>query len=146
MVGHFDDLGDPSSAPDTGFSTQYGVQALDMPVGMNHSLMEQGGGLLTGGLAMVRGWGWAGEGGLLCKALPCSAWLWGVEEPGPLRSWLGMYVLGGPELVPSSSRLGYCRGLVLLGLQRGRGSSPQRRPLSFVSAPPGPGSLHGHPV
>ncbi|CAM4552911.1 TOX high mobility group box family member 4 isoform X1 [Lepidochelys kempii] len=52
VVGHFDDLGDPSSAPDTGFSTQYGVQALDMPVGMNHSLMEQGGGLLTGGLAM----------------------------------------------------------------------------------------------
>uniref|UniRef100_A0A8C3SD15 TOX high mobility group box family member 4 n=1 Tax=Chelydra serpentina TaxID=8475 RepID=A0A8C3SD15_CHESE len=52
VVGHFDDLGDPSSAPDAGFSTQYGVQALDMPVGMNHSLMEQGGGLLAGGLAM----------------------------------------------------------------------------------------------
>uniref|UniRef100_K7FJA0 TOX high mobility group box family member 4 n=1 Tax=Pelodiscus sinensis TaxID=13735 RepID=K7FJA0_PELSI len=43
VVGHFDELG---------FSTQYGVQGLDMPVGMNHGLMEQGGGLLAGGLAM----------------------------------------------------------------------------------------------
>ncbi|XP_067414514.1 TOX high mobility group box family member 4 [Emydura macquarii macquarii] len=49
VVGHFDDLGDPSSASDAGFSAQYGVQALDMPVGMNHGLMEQGGGLLAGG-------------------------------------------------------------------------------------------------
>uniref|UniRef100_A0A8C8S575 TOX high mobility group box family member 4 n=1 Tax=Pelusios castaneus TaxID=367368 RepID=A0A8C8S575_9SAUR len=52
VVGHFDDLGDPSSASDAGFSAQYGVQTLDMPVGMNHGLMEQGGGLLAGGLAM----------------------------------------------------------------------------------------------
>ncbi|XP_062454763.1 TOX high mobility group box family member 4 [Rhea pennata] len=52
VVGHFDDLGDPGSAADAGFSAQYGVQALDMPVGMSHSLMEQGGGLLSGGLSM----------------------------------------------------------------------------------------------
>ncbi|XP_064359443.1 TOX high mobility group box family member 4 [Dromaius novaehollandiae] len=52
VVGHFDDLGDPGSAADAGFSAQYGVQALDMPVGMSHGLMEQGGGLLSGSLAM----------------------------------------------------------------------------------------------
>ncbi|XP_025912130.1 TOX high mobility group box family member 4 [Apteryx rowi] len=52
VVGHFDDLGDPGSAADAGFSAQYGVQALDMPVGMSHGLMEQGGGLLSGGLSM----------------------------------------------------------------------------------------------
>lgn len=28
---------------------------MDMPVGMTHGLMEQGGGLLSGGLTMVRG-------------------------------------------------------------------------------------------
>ncbi|XP_068777788.1 TOX high mobility group box family member 4 isoform X2 [Struthio camelus] len=52
VVGHFDDLGDPGSAADAGFSAQYGVQALDMPVGMSHGLMEQSGGLLAGGLSM----------------------------------------------------------------------------------------------
>ncbi|XP_074838366.1 TOX high mobility group box family member 4 isoform X2 [Carettochelys insculpta] len=52
VVGHFDELGDPGSTPDAGFSNQYGVQALDMPVGMGHGLMEQGSGLLAGGLAM----------------------------------------------------------------------------------------------
>ena len=55
MVGHFDDLADPSSSQDGSFSAQYGVQTLDMPVGMTHGLMEQGGGLLSGGLTMVRG-------------------------------------------------------------------------------------------
>nr|QKE59392.1 TOX high mobility group box family member 4 [Alligator sinensis] len=52
VVGHFDDLGDPGGAPDASFSAQYGVQALDMPVAMSHGLMEQGGGLLPGGLSM----------------------------------------------------------------------------------------------
>ncbi|XP_038597167.1 TOX high mobility group box family member 4 isoform X2 [Tachyglossus aculeatus] len=52
VVGHFDDLGDPTASQDGSFSAQYGVQALDMPVGMTHGLMEQGGGLLSGGLAM----------------------------------------------------------------------------------------------
>ena len=55
VVGHFDDLADPSSSQDGSFSAQYGVQTLDMPVGMAHGLMEQGGGLLSGGLTMVRG-------------------------------------------------------------------------------------------
>ena len=55
VVGHFDDLADPSSSQDGSFSAQYGVQTLDMPVGMTHGLMEQGGGLLSGGLTMVRG-------------------------------------------------------------------------------------------
>ncbi|XP_034991362.2 TOX high mobility group box family member 4 [Zootoca vivipara] len=52
VVGHFEDLGDPVTAPDTTFSAQYGVQALDIPVGISHGIMEQGGGLLSGGLAM----------------------------------------------------------------------------------------------
>uniref|UniRef100_A0A8D0GWF0 HMG box domain-containing protein n=1 Tax=Sphenodon punctatus TaxID=8508 RepID=A0A8D0GWF0_SPHPU len=52
VVGHFEDLGDPGTTPDASFSTQYGVQTLDMPVGISHGLMEQGGGLLSGGLAM----------------------------------------------------------------------------------------------
>ncbi|XP_066483806.1 TOX high mobility group box family member 4 [Tiliqua scincoides] len=52
VVGHFEDLGDPVTAPDASFSAQYGVQALDIPVGISHGLMEQGGGLLSGGLAM----------------------------------------------------------------------------------------------
>ncbi|XP_061444123.1 TOX high mobility group box family member 4 [Rhineura floridana] len=52
VVGHFEDLGDPVTAPDTTFSAQYGVQALDIPVGISHGLMEQGGGLLSGSLAM----------------------------------------------------------------------------------------------
>ncbi|XP_077169900.1 TOX high mobility group box family member 4 [Paroedura picta] len=52
VVGHFEDLGDPVTAQDTSFSAQYGVQALDIPVGISHGLMEQGGGLLSGGLAM----------------------------------------------------------------------------------------------
>lgn len=55
VVGHFDDLADPSSSQDGSFAAQYGVQTLDMPVGMTHGLMEQGGGLLSGGLTMVRG-------------------------------------------------------------------------------------------
>ncbi|XP_008118616.1 TOX high mobility group box family member 4 isoform X1 [Anolis carolinensis] len=52
VVGHFDDLGDPVTAPDATFSAQYGVQALDIPVGISHSLMEQSGGLLSSGLSM----------------------------------------------------------------------------------------------
>ncbi|XP_015275920.1 PREDICTED: TOX high mobility group box family member 4 [Gekko japonicus] len=52
VVGHFEDLGDPVTSQDTSFSAQYGVQALDIPVGISHGLMEQGGGLLSGGLAM----------------------------------------------------------------------------------------------
>uniref|UniRef100_A0A8D0B750 TOX high mobility group box family member 4 n=1 Tax=Salvator merianae TaxID=96440 RepID=A0A8D0B750_SALMN len=52
VVGHFEDLGDPVTASDATFSAQYGVQALDIPVGISHGLMEQGGGLLSGGLAM----------------------------------------------------------------------------------------------
>ncbi|XP_034848285.1 TOX high mobility group box family member 4-like [Mirounga leonina] len=52
VVGHFDDLADPSSSQDGSFSAQYGVQTLDMPVGMTHGLMEQGGGLLSAGLTM----------------------------------------------------------------------------------------------
>ncbi|XP_044277316.1 TOX high mobility group box family member 4 isoform X2 [Varanus komodoensis] len=52
VVGHFEDLGDPVTTPDATFSAQYGVQALDIPVGISHGLMEQGGGLLSGGLAM----------------------------------------------------------------------------------------------
>ncbi|XP_068953887.1 TOX high mobility group box family member 4 isoform X2 [Petaurus breviceps papuanus] len=52
VIGHFDDLGDPTSSQDGSFSAQYGVQTLDMPVAMTHGLMEQGGGLLSGGLAM----------------------------------------------------------------------------------------------
>ncbi|XP_062993910.1 TOX high mobility group box family member 4 [Elgaria multicarinata webbii] len=52
VVGHFEDLGDPVTAPDATFSAQYGVQALDIPVGISHGLMEQGGGLLSSGLAM----------------------------------------------------------------------------------------------
>uniref|UniRef100_A0A670JA20 TOX high mobility group box family member 4 n=1 Tax=Podarcis muralis TaxID=64176 RepID=A0A670JA20_PODMU len=43
VVGHFEDLGDPVTAPDTTFSAQYGVQALDIPVGISPGLMEQGG-------------------------------------------------------------------------------------------------------
>ncbi|KAH0626234.1 hypothetical protein JD844_001079 [Phrynosoma platyrhinos] len=52
VVGHFDDLSDPVTAPDATFSAQYGVQALDIPVGITHGLMEQSGGLLSSGLAM----------------------------------------------------------------------------------------------
>ncbi|XP_075345613.1 TOX high mobility group box family member 4-like, partial [Mycteria americana] len=53
VVGHFEDLGEPGGAPETPFPPPpYGVQSLEMPVGMGHPLMEQGGGLLAGGLAM----------------------------------------------------------------------------------------------
>uniref|UniRef100_A0A803JTP6 TOX high mobility group box family member 4 n=1 Tax=Xenopus tropicalis TaxID=8364 RepID=A0A803JTP6_XENTR len=52
VVGHFDDLGDPSGVQDEGFATQYGVQTLDMPVEMTHEVMDQTGGLLGAGLAM----------------------------------------------------------------------------------------------
>ncbi|CAO2636427.1 TOX high mobility group box family member 4 [Lemmus lemmus] len=52
VVGHFDDLADPSSSQDGSFAAQYGVQTLDLPVGMTHGLMEQGGGFLSGGLTM----------------------------------------------------------------------------------------------
>ncbi|XP_075685071.1 TOX high mobility group box family member 4 isoform X3 [Rhinoderma darwinii] len=54
VVGHFDDLGDPAEVQDAGFSAQYGVQTLDMPVEMTHEVMEQTGGLLGSGLTMVR--------------------------------------------------------------------------------------------
>lgn len=47
VVGHFDDLGDPSSPHDGSFSAQYGVQTLEMPVGL-----EQGGSLLGSTLSM----------------------------------------------------------------------------------------------
>uniref|UniRef100_A0A2K6CTC7 TOX high mobility group box family member 4 n=1 Tax=Macaca nemestrina TaxID=9545 RepID=A0A2K6CTC7_MACNE len=43
VVDHFDDLADPSSSQNGSFSAQYGVQTLNIPVGMTHSLMEQGG-------------------------------------------------------------------------------------------------------
>ncbi|KAM9510386.1 TOX high mobility group box family member 4 [Guaruba guarouba] len=53
VVGHFEDLGEPGGAPDPNFPPPpYGVQGLEMPVGISHGLMEQGGGLLAGGLAM----------------------------------------------------------------------------------------------
>ncbi|XP_075685070.1 TOX high mobility group box family member 4 isoform X2 [Rhinoderma darwinii] len=52
VVGHFDDLGDPAEVQDAGFSAQYGVQTLDMPVEMTHEVMEQTGGLLGSGLTM----------------------------------------------------------------------------------------------
>uniref|UniRef100_A0A8C5M2H3 HMG box domain-containing protein n=1 Tax=Leptobrachium leishanense TaxID=445787 RepID=A0A8C5M2H3_9ANUR len=52
VVGHLDDLSDPSGVPDTAFATQYGVQTLDMPVEMTHEVMEQAGGLLGAGLSM----------------------------------------------------------------------------------------------
>ncbi|KAM9329958.1 TOX high mobility group box family member 4 [Gastrophryne carolinensis] len=52
VVGHFDDLGDPTDVQDGAFATQYGVQTLDMPVEMSHEVMEQTGGLLESGLTM----------------------------------------------------------------------------------------------
>ncbi|KAM6421418.1 LOW QUALITY PROTEIN: TOX high mobility group box family member 4 [Rhynochetos jubatus] len=54
VVGHFEDLGEGGGrAPDPPFPPPpYGVQGLELPVGMGHPLMEQGGGLLPGGLAM----------------------------------------------------------------------------------------------
>ncbi|KAM4810193.1 TOX high mobility group box family member 4 [Rhinophrynus dorsalis] len=52
VVGHFDDLGDPSGVQDGAFAAQYGVQTLDMPVEMTHEVMDQTGGLLGAGLAM----------------------------------------------------------------------------------------------
>uniref|UniRef100_A0A8C4KKW5 Uncharacterized protein n=1 Tax=Dromaius novaehollandiae TaxID=8790 RepID=A0A8C4KKW5_DRONO len=91
VVGHFDDLGDPGSAADAGFSAQYGVQALDMPVGMSHGLMEQGGGLLSGSLAMVRRRpGWSGPidwGGIVQRRAPVfRTWItpWG-RSTAPTR-------------------------------------------------------------
>ncbi|XP_061299730.1 TOX high mobility group box family member 4, partial [Pezoporus flaviventris] len=72
-VGHFEDLGEPGGAGGAGVATDPpfpaphhphhppppppsahygGVQALDMAVGIGHGLMEQGAGLLAGGLAM----------------------------------------------------------------------------------------------
>ncbi|XP_029437136.1 TOX high mobility group box family member 4 [Rhinatrema bivittatum] len=50
VVSHFDDLGDP--AHEGGFSAQYGVQTLELPVGMSHEVMEQAGGLLSSGFSM----------------------------------------------------------------------------------------------
>uniref|UniRef100_A0A2K5P3N8 TOX high mobility group box family member 4 n=1 Tax=Cercocebus atys TaxID=9531 RepID=A0A2K5P3N8_CERAT len=41
VVDHFDDLADPSSSQNGSFSAQYGVQTLNIPVGMTHGLMEQ---------------------------------------------------------------------------------------------------------
>ncbi|KAM6037674.1 LOW QUALITY PROTEIN: TOX high mobility group box family member 4 [Chlamydotis macqueenii] len=53
VVGHFEDLGEAGGAAEPPFPPPpYGVQGLEMPVGMGHGLMEQGGGLLAGGLAM----------------------------------------------------------------------------------------------
>ncbi|CAD7675485.1 unnamed protein product [Nyctereutes procyonoides] len=46
VVGHFGDLEDPFSSQDGSFSAQDGIQTLDMPVGMTHGLLEQGGGAL----------------------------------------------------------------------------------------------------
>ncbi|XP_053909116.1 TOX high mobility group box family member 4 [Cuculus canorus] len=54
VVGHFEDLGETGGGgSDPPFPPPpYGVQSLEMPVGIGHGLMEQGGGLLAGGLAM----------------------------------------------------------------------------------------------
>ncbi|XP_061222407.1 TOX high mobility group box family member 4 [Neopsephotus bourkii] len=49
-VGHFEDLGEPGGANSGSTGPYGGVQALDMAMG--HGLMEQGAGLLAGGLAM----------------------------------------------------------------------------------------------
>lgn len=52
-VADFDELGDPPGAPpEAAFAPPYGVQPLDIPVGIGPGLMEQGGGLLPGGLSM----------------------------------------------------------------------------------------------
>ncbi|CAI9577014.1 unnamed protein product [Staurois parvus] len=52
VVGHFDDLGDPTAVQEGAFAAQYGVQTLDMPVEMSHEVIEQTGGLLGTGLTM----------------------------------------------------------------------------------------------
>lgn len=52
VVGYFDDLVDFFFLQDGSFLVQYGVQILDMFVGMIYGLMEQGGGFLSGGLIM----------------------------------------------------------------------------------------------
>ncbi|XP_069735322.1 TOX high mobility group box family member 4 [Phaenicophaeus curvirostris] len=54
VVGHFEDLGETGGGgTEPPFPPPpYGVQSLEMPVGIGHGLMEQGGGLLAGGLAM----------------------------------------------------------------------------------------------
>ncbi|XP_018418641.1 PREDICTED: TOX high mobility group box family member 4 [Nanorana parkeri] len=52
VVGHFDDLGDPTAVQEGAFAAQYGVQTLDMPVEMSHEVIEQTGGLLGSGLTM----------------------------------------------------------------------------------------------
>ncbi|KAM5192406.1 TOX high mobility group box family member 4 [Mantella aurantiaca] len=52
VVGHFDDLGDPTAVQEGAFAAQYGVQTLDMPVEMSHEVIEQTGGLLGAGLTM----------------------------------------------------------------------------------------------
>ncbi|KAM4049990.1 TOX high mobility group box family member 4 isoform 2-T2 [Anomaloglossus baeobatrachus] len=52
VVGHFDDLGDPTGVQDASFTAQYGVQTLDIPVEMTHEVMEQTDGLLGSGLTM----------------------------------------------------------------------------------------------
>uniref|UniRef100_A0A2K6JSH5 TOX high mobility group box family member 4 n=1 Tax=Rhinopithecus bieti TaxID=61621 RepID=A0A2K6JSH5_RHIBE len=46
VVDHFDDLADPSSSQNGSFLAQYGVQTLNIPLGMTHA------GILSGGLIM----------------------------------------------------------------------------------------------
>ncbi|KAM6288761.1 TOX high mobility group box family member 4 [Aegotheles albertisi] len=53
VVGHFEDLGEPGGTPgDPPFPPPPHYGGLEMPVGIGHGLMEQGAGLLAGGLAM----------------------------------------------------------------------------------------------
>ncbi|XP_043913816.1 TOX high mobility group box family member 4 isoform X3 [Protopterus annectens] len=52
VVGQYD-LEDPGSTEDGGFSTQYGVQTLDLPVSVSQAVLEQNEGILNTGLAMI---------------------------------------------------------------------------------------------
>ncbi|XP_043913815.1 TOX high mobility group box family member 4 isoform X2 [Protopterus annectens] len=54
VVGQYD-LEDPGSTEDGGFSTQYGVQTLDLPVSVSQAVLEQNEGILNTGLAMDLG-------------------------------------------------------------------------------------------